>query len=867
MNKTVKKIVSLLVVMTFMLTIAAVPVSFAAIDATPTATYGWKVELFADLNADGTGKTPITALAPNQEAYVQFVLTGIKYLRTAQATLTPVNATFVATDANATSKAAFENFKTSAAIVGTNILELNGTFTSFAADAATFAIGNPPMNENFPIEDGVYGTTNTTEGTDVVLMTYKIKAAADVSAEKKVAVTVSDTEFLIGELKRGAHTATDVPAANQKNLTDVTLPTVSSATLVNGNTDAATTVEKITTTDGKDPLGADASYYFRAVLTNGTTKYYKLNNKVKEASDGAGAYITNGGTAINFALTPGQDGKKQNETRTANFTISDPALSADYAVTTAVNFEILATQYRVKENAPAIELPRGIATLKDETKAKIIALLEKSADGNTWVSVVADDVAATEATFTTQAGEAFTNMAAVNTPTADLKLVVGDMTFTGDNKVTVKTIAPISKPTPELALKAGQEFTVYKSAMPETFAEEVIVEETLSDDETKVETKTKDYTVTGWADYVAAETEDMENDGQPTDLTIAFTNTAITGGTIKVTAKAATALDEYRVKADQSFTINKYGKVDTSAIKFEQLIQKVKDDPSTNAWVDYTPAGAITLSKFDNTKDGTNTVTVSVAGIELDPATITVKVEVKPVYSAAWGTEAAPKLAVGAAPEDIIDMLLFTADYSGVQEAVELTDVTLTGYDPAATGEQTVKVMHDGKEIGSLTITLVADASNAKADLPVAGVELVGKLTTVIEVEAGKVDLTVAANSGNNIKLLATVTGVDAAKDYPTTVEFPGFAPVDVTIKVAADGKATVELDPGAKLIAGYVAKANGDTAAKADINDNDFYAIAASFGAAPNGAKAKYDLNRDGKIDELDIQAVLGNLGTELTK
>lgn len=873
MNKTVKKIVSLFVVMTFMLTLA-MPTGFAAYGYDVPQNFGWSVKLYTDEACT----TEAVGLQTDDIVYVQFALQSIKYFGAAQGKLTAENLTFEGT------APVREDYRT-APELGSNgaNLELSKSpdeayvTPTEAAFYITLASTATSGYENG--ECSAFPTTDTQNGVDLKVITYKAKVANTISRSSTATVTFTPVlnGLLVGVLGgeedgdlNGSPIAS-VPAADKQVNASVGLPTISSTTLVTGNTDAtAKPVEgNISTPGGSDPFGEGASYYFQATLSNGAKKYYKLNNAVKADNSLAGAYLA---APLTFNLAGDAD-----ETRTANFTIYDPAVSADYTVP-AMTIDVTAMQYRINPaDIPEIELPRGKTAI---TIADLGDSVQYSTTGrdNDWHAL---DLTGKTVTL----DNAFTNKGEVEVgDTNEVAITIsGGINLKDKNKVKIKTIDP--EPTPVYALKTGADvkYTVYKASVSadNKFAQPLTLLQTYTDDTTQETTTTAaglTYDVTNWAAFVEAAA--TAADGSEHTLNIAFADkegVTATDGDITVILKEAISLNEYQVVEGQSFEINYKGTVDISKIKFEEHIQDVEGDDSTKHWVNYIPTGAITLSKFDDTKAGEYTVTVSVAGIELDPATVKVIVKKEPTYSVAWFNGVAPTLASDIEEGDIIDLLRFTATYDdladddktadAVIEAVAAKDLTGLKIEKG-TNNITVKV--GDKTIGTLDVTFKADASNAKADLPVAGVELVGNLTGTVPVsntsgEVATITLTVGANSGNNLKLLATVDGATDG-NYDATVNFNGFAPVDVKI-VVADGKATVELDPGAKLIAGYVAKANGDAAAKADINDNDFYAIAASFGAAPNGAKAKYDLNRDGKIDELDIQAVLGNLGTELTK
>lgn len=871
MNKTVKKIVSMVVAMTFLLAMTAVPVSFAAIDATPTDTYGWRIDLYKDLNADGTGNTPITALAPNQEAYVQFVLTGMKYLNAAQATLTITNGKFIANDAVATSNAAFENFKTSTALVGTNNLAYETSMTSFGESAVNFAILNP-MSAAYPLpDDGVYETTDTTNGTDVVLLTYKIQAAADVSSEKPVSVAVSSPVIQIGELKRGSHTPTAVETENQRNLANVGLPGMPAdldkedVAVVEENNDDADAITSIDINDG-DPLFEEGGeYYFRIPLTNGTNAYLPIIDAAVASADGA--YIG----VQDFSIPEGKNSTSvEIKTVTLVYGGAQKAITAGAEDPALLTVNVQGAEYRVKAGQ-TLKLARGVASVDAAT---ILPYIEKTVDGGAddWKAAVeAADITDTNGiTFNTEAGTAFDNMATVGTTTTVIPVIDG-MTFkTGENnKLTIETAAATPVDPAEYQVKAGQTFTLYLSS--DAFDGDIMMEQEYTDGFTghDVSAKSLNATIDASAIDALLANKDTEVTDQEVSVTVTIGEQDYIG-TVKVTTKKALPLEKYMAAADadgntQEFTINYKGTVDTSAIKFWEQVQLVPGDESTNRWVAYTPADCeIVLSDFDNTVDGSNEVTVSLSGegaVELDPNTITVIVDVDATYTAKWFNDTV-KLVAGTTLEDIKSMITIEADYDGVKEMVkvdpDLLDVSVAGgeFDPNnTTTAQTLTVTYDGKPAGTLAVTLVA-AENlipVSADIEIVGVEILGTLSGTVEVNS--VTFTYGLTGDGKVKLMGNVPTTDAT--YDLEIKVPGFAAASLTVTVAG-GEADVTGD--AQLIAGEVANA-ADNA----INDADFYAVAASVGTTPAGATAKYDINRDGKIDALDVAAVIANLGTEL--
>ena len=855
MNKTVKKIVSMVVAMTFLLAMTAVPVSFAAIDATPTDTYGWRIDLYKDLNADGTGNTPITALAPNQEAYVQFVLTGMKYLNAAQATLTITNGKFIANDAVATSNAAFENFKTSTALVGTNNLAYETSMTSFGESAVNFAILNP-MSAAYPLpDDGVYETTDTTNGTDVVLLTYKIQAAADVSSEKPVSVAVSSPAIQIGELKRGSHTPTAVETENQRNLANVGLPTVSGApVLVEGDEEDNTNTMDVP--KNKDPF-AEGGYSFRTTYTNGDVVDLPLSLKpAAEVTDDMKGAFVDAAVADFVPTTEGQP-------MVVDVVVVDNTVGLKKeTITDGIKFNVSDTTYKLKSK-PTFEIAAGLSDFDKAYLVEVLTGVLQKDEGNGYVDMTTEEINALNITLIDKAtSQAYDGTNKKENDTTEATVQIDTITLEASDALIKATAA---EKTGKYQLK-DVAYTVYLATLSETvpYNAALKIETLYTDGSAKDEGQTTTaYTIStnDWETfYTAAEAAEGIQ-----VVPVTLTDENITGTQIKLDVKHSQPTGNYRVVEGQEFPINYKGTIDLSTIKFEQEVQDVPDDVETVHWVTYTPeVSDITLSDFNSTEDGTYDVAVSVAGIDadkLDPNTITVIVDVDATYTAKWFNDTV-ELVAGTTLEDIKSMITIEADYDGVKEMVkvdpDLLDVSVAGgeFDPNnTTTAQTLTVTYDGKPAGTLAVTLVA-AENlipVSADIEIVGVEMLGTLSGTVE--ANSVTFTYGLTGDGKVKLMGNVPTTDAT--YDLEIKVPGFAAANLTVTVAG-GEADVTGDT--QLIAGEVANATDNA-----INDADFYAVAASVGTTPADATAKYDINRDGKIDALDVAAVIANLGTEL--
>ena len=959
MNKTMKRGFSLVMAMVFALSMLVVPTAFAA-TMNDLQSEGWNVALYKDVECS----KPITALKPGQEAYVQFSLTNIRAVAAVDVTLTATGMTFEEIvrwdyqDANSPLEQA-----TTKLLVGNNVaggipdstvdptqhpttansfaVSLGrSTGVAFDADAAYFLKG---MNET------------KTEGTELKILTVKVKAAETNSAPASVAVTIRGG-IKIGYGGKNKPANSDLTKyGHTNNLENVGLPTLDAEVppvLVKG--DAELETDTLDVPKNKDPFG-NGGYSFRVTYTNGDTVDLPLSLK-------AAAQVTDAekGAFVDAAVAdfvPTQAGQPMVKDITV---VDNTAGVAKTTITGGIKFNVSDTLYTL-DPKPEISIPVGTDTITiDDVKASL-----KKDEGNGYVAMTDTEIAALGAITLVGYDKNTAKAGDVDDYTVN---IVGLPLVSAAVQVTTTPAIPNGK----YELK-DVEYTVYTA----TLSKDAIFNTPLSlmtiytDGTKKDEGKTTaKYTISAeaWADFCdkAAAAAGVY------EVAITLTDDAVNPATsIKLNAKDAAPLDppEYRVKEAASIEIDYMDTVDAAAVEFEQNMDTGKEAPewlpsdlpadwtvtvdgySNNIPGEYT--AKVTVKDADGkavelkantvkvivnealldefavtTKDGkafalnyktaptlavadfkvqqyavkngsANKVLVDVAnptgaiafvvnGVALtadnakdlileDLTKVDVTYDGKPAgsisvavskeadsYSANWIGEAAPVLAKGTAASDIVDLIRITAHYGSIEEPVTLTGVTLEDYDPAVTTEQAVKVMYDGKAIATLNITLAEGVSNAKTNIPVAGVELVGPLTTTATLDkqptAGTITLTVAANSESNVKLLATVNGA-TPDTYTTIVKFPGFTPVEVTINVTEEG-ATATLKDGAKLIAGYVA---GDAANKTAIDDNDFYAIANSLGEEPSGAKAKYDLNRDGEITMLDIAAVLSNIGTQV--
>lgn len=862
MNRTVKKIVSLVVALTFALSMMAMPAVFAA-GLAPTGSEHWEVKLYADEACT----TEITALEPGQTAYAQLSVVGLRYFGALEVNLNATNLTItkivrndILDNANGALNAADVALLEAPTLSGQNTILSDGASANIYITKGTDGNYTDNTNKVFTLA----GADETTAGKDLVVATIEVKADDAFAGEAKVEVVPTSHGFRIGERQGMNATATDI-SAGSKNLA-AGLPTVTDATLVEGADGTEAVTDPIETTDGKDPIGAQgANYYFRANLTNGTTKYYQLINSTEMSA--AGAYINV--PAANFDLPDGAtEDKAIND---VEVTIHDPILASDYTTAT-VDFVVLATQYRINpEDIPTIELPRGITAI---TAADLGDSVQTSNDGTTWTTVdLTGKTIALDPSFTNN-GESIT----VGTET-DVVVTISDITLQEENnKVTIKTVAPTANGKYQLAASAENPYVVYKATISADtlFAQPLNLETGYSDgtfvnEGATTVTEELSYTLTdaNWEAFVNAA---KAADGDYTaPVKVTFNEEEVD---IYITAKDAEPTGKYRVKAG-NFSHGYKGTVDTSKIEFEQEVIPDPAKPEETQWVAYTPVGyTVALSSYDNTVAGSNTVTVSLVGdpaITLDPATITVNVT-KDVasYAASWigGTPAAVTGMSEAAIKELIAIEATYAD-SGVKELIPvvLDNLTIAGYDNTSTAAQTLTVTYDGKAAGTLSLTLADSATTniAISNVEIVGVDVVGDMSGTIAVTVGDDTVTLAYGlSGNDTtKVMGAIASTTAAGDYAFTLSIPGFKPVNGTLHVTADA-ATIEIAEGEQLLAGYVASTDGVAADKATISNHDFYAIGAHLGETTDGTDglAKYDLNRDGKITQLDIDAMLSNYG-----
>lgn len=873
MNKTVRKIVSLVVALTFALSMMTMPAVFAeGLDL--LGGEHWTVKLYSDEACE----KEITALAPDQTAYAQLSLEGLRYFGSIDVNLKATNLVIeeivsndILINANEAMNAADIEKYEAVALTGKNVVSEDGLSANVFYRLKLGQSYSDNTNKVFTLN----GANETTPGKELKIVTLKVKAGSDFSGEAKIEVDADSSGLAgirIGQLEYGDAVKSDI-SAGSKNLA-AGLPTVSDAKLVEGADGTEAITDPIETTDGKDPIGAQgANYYFHANLTNGTDKHYQLINSATMSA--AGAYINV--PATEFDLADGATADKP--INDVPVTIHDPILASDYTAAT-VDFVVLATQYRINpEDIPTIELPRGITAI---TAADLGDSVQTSNDGTTWTTVdLTGKTIALDPSFTNN-GESIT----VGTET-DVVVTISDITLQEENnKVTIKTVAPTANGKYQLAASAENPYVVYKATISaeEIFAQPLNLETgysdgTFVDEDATTATEELTYTITAdnWKAFVdAANAADGDYTGT---VAVAFNNAdVIADGSITITAKDAEPTGNYRVKAGQTFSHGYKGAVDTSKILFEQEVIPDPAKPEETQWVDYTPAGyTVVLSSYDNTVAGSNTVTVSLVGdpaITLDPATITVNVTKEIAsYAASWigGTPAAVTGMSEAAIKELIAIEATYAD-SGVKELIPvvLDNLTIAGYDNTSTAAQTLTITYDGKAAGTLSLTL-ADAAatyQVSANVEIAGVEVVGAISgTVTAATEGETPATVALTyglSGNDaIKVMGNVANTTAAGDYAFTLSIPGFKPVSGTLHVTADA-ATIEIAEGAQLLAGFVASTDGVVADKATISNHDFYAIGAHLGESTSGNDAivKYDLNRDGKITQLDIDAMLSNYG-----
>ena len=867
MNKTVKKIVSMVVAMTFLLTMAAVPAGFAANadwGFDPSPNFGWKTAIYTDEACT----TEATAVQPGDTVYVQFSLQAVRYFGAANGTLTVTGLTFDGTQPFRQDFAVAEGLGNYA-----GQLILDAAESSVSEKTAQFFITINDEEYSYPSNDfgeAVFPSTNTTDGVELKLLTYKATVDTFATRDAKVSAVFTPGERLgisMGECDLDYNSMSSVPASADKQVSaSVGLPTIDSATLVDGNTGEEETATEIETPSTDDTGSVGTGYYFRAELSNGDTEYYPIYFG-EPVENQAGAYVDLAGNDFKLA-----DGVTTNEEFTCNVTISDPNTAADKDGLT-IKFVILATQYRINpKDIPVIELPRGITEITAEDLGDSV---QTSNDGTTWTPV---DLTGKTITL----DESFTNNGESITVGTETQVVVNisDITLQAENnKVTVKTIAPIANGKYQLAASEENPYVVYKATISEeeVFAQPLNLETGYSDgtfvnegDTTATAELTYTITAENWKAFVDA-AKAAEGD-YTAAVKVTFNEEEVD---IYITAKDAEPTGNYRVKAGQIFPLGYKEAIDTSAILFEQEIQKIPGDETSNEWVAYTPAGyTVALSSYDNTVAGSNTVTVSLVGepaITLDPATITVNVtkEVSS-YLASWvgGTPAA---VTGMSEDEIKELIAIEATYagSGVKEliAVDLNKLAIADYDKTSTAKQTLAVTYDGKSAGSLSLTL-ADAATtdiAITDVEIVGVDVVGDMSGTISVTAGEETITLVYGlSGNDTtKVMGAVADTVTEGDYAFTLSIPGFKPVNGTLHVTADD-ATIEIADGEQLLAGFVASTDGSVADKAAISSHDFYAIGSHLGESTSGNAdlVKYDLNRDGKITQLDIDAMLSNYG-----
>lgn len=871
MNKTVRKIVSMVVAMTFLLTMAAVPAGFAANadwGFDPSPNFGWKTAIYTDEACT----TEATAVQPGDTVYVQFSLQAVRYLGAANGTITATGLTFVGT------QPIKQDFATEAGLgnYGAQLM-LDTAESSVNEKTAQFFITINDEEYSYPdneFGEAVFPTTNTTDGVELKLLTYQATVDAFTARDAKVSATFTPGERLgisMGECDPEYNSMSSVPATDKQVSASVGLPIIDNATLMNGSVEPDEEANEIVTMPTDNAGSVGTGYYFRATLSNDSTKDYPVH--IGAVGSEAGAYIDIGSN--DFTLAPGAT---EDKTFTGTVTIFDPELSADKTDLPAVNFRVQATQYKL-DPKPSIKLERSttVPALSAENLKTIQDAFQKN-DGTGWAP--GDVLTAGDITF-----QGYDPMAAVGTKKDyAVEITVGGNKISPvepNNVVEIETTAPVVNGEYRLAASEENPYVVYKATISADtlFAQPLNLETGYSDgtfvnEGATTVTEELSYTLTdaNWEAFVNAA---KAADGDYTaPVKVTFNEEEVD---IYITAKDAEPTGKYRVKAG-NFPHGYKGTVDTSKIEFEQEVIPDPAKPEETQWVAYTPVGyTVALSSYDNTVAGSNTVTVSLVGdpaITLDPATITVNVT-KDVasYAASWigGTPAAVTGMSEAAIKELIAIEATYAD-SNVKELIPvvLDDLTIAGYDNTSTVQQTLTITYDGEPAGTLSLTLAdaAETYQASANVEIAGVEVVGAISgTVTAATEGETPATVALTyglSGNDaIKVMGNVANTTAAGDYAFTLSIPGFKPVSGTLHVTADA-ATIEIAEGAQLLAGFVASTDGVVADKATISNHDFYAIGAHLGESTSGNDAivKYDLNRDGKITQLDIDAMLSNYG-----
>ena len=960
MNKSVKKIVSLFVALAFAVSMMAVPTVFAE-SVAPSGDEHWVIKLYSD--AACTEATEISALEPNQEAYAQVTLVGLKNFGSAaiklntsdNLTVTEIKWDILDNVNKAFSDAAAAGMETptfSSSDSIYNKITNNGHTASIFVKAKSGDVYENKDNMTF----------NVLDGKDVVLGTITVKAADNFAGTGKIELEAEAgmgvDGISIGETFDGEVVYSDL-SKGAIDLTNITLPGVDTTKPIDvvqgdpADTENPPAVVKdgnippVSETDADKLFGEGSNYYFRVTYTSGTYGYFKITSTEKPGDTSTVTTPTAYIGANSFDL--GEENTKDFSITQADFVY--PKYSIDTTDTTvSLTVSVQGALYQFKADA-SITIPRGDTSIT-LPNADFVALLEKSTDnGTSWTAPFEPNEINGGAEVT------ITAPAAVTGDAEDVAVTLpAGITLTGKTTLDVKAGPAYQKD--NYKVKEGQTFTVYKHET--TFNKPIAMQEEWSDgfrdtDTSKIEDAVVDY----------SEIEKLlgkVNAPAGADATVKVTiNSKDYTGTVKIIVEdAAPIADTYRVAANQSFNLdyNTDFAEDEPVVKFEQ---KFDNGTTEGLWQEVTlPEGDYTYD-VSNTREinkpGTYTETVTLkkadgTALTMEQSEITVvvaemlydeyqvsladgvdayeltyktpvsaidttKLVVKQAKIANGNTdktfepitaEAAKikfmsgnaDLSVDAAyitedltsvsvlydgiaagsidvavnkivtsydvawynnettltvPEDITaaelaDLVVVTANYGAVKEVID-ADVTIEGLaEVTATG--TVKVFVDGVDTGK-TLSITKDAAATKlvtVSIPVIGVSASGLGTTIIGEDA------VAVAGGSNVKVFAEVTGIDAVY----TLNIPGFSPVDVT--VAEDGTVTIPEDDA--LYAGWVAVETGATV-KTTIDDTDFYAIAANLGERVDTTTGKYDLNKDGKIDALDIDVMLSNLGATI--
>lgn len=951
MNKTMRRIVSLVVAMTFVI-VMAVPAVFAA----PIALNGdehWELKMYAD---EACTKQ-IDDLAPNQTAFVQVELVNLDWFGSAAIKL---NATGDITILETNTKAFFDN--ANGALLAADVAKMeaptDGDYNKVlnAGKSASIQVTIKGGESYTDMENFVFPVT---ADTNLVLGTIKIQTGAGFTSGKielEAATGVGVDGFGLGEQAMGMIIYSDI-SEGSINLDSVGLPavgddvTADDLEVVQEANDDAEAVENISINDGDTLFGSGSDYYFRVPLTNGTNGYFKIVNTAVATPTEPTAYIGSN----DFTL--GEEDGNSKTVAIKSVTLEHPAYGITGKAFTAAgdgslfDVTIQGALYQFKADA-FITIPRGDTSITLTNEA-FVALLEKSIDGGTtWDATIEGDEINSGEDVTLTVAE---NMGNEGTSIADTAVTISpEVTLTG--KTTLTLVVGKAESKGNYRVKGNQTFTLYVSN--ETFNKDIALEEEFTDGwhdaGTTADLTGATITIADWDTIKGKETD-------PAGVVKAATVTWTEGetqktatGDVTIIIKAAEPVeDSYRVVSGQSFDLEYNTDFETlPTVAFEQEMKasetefiweacelpegytyELGDEYEINKPGTYTVTVTLKNADGEEIPMTQNTITVVVAemlydeyqvsladGVDAYPLTYktavsaidTSKLVVKQAkiangntdktfeeiaadaakikfmtgnadlsVDAAYITEDLARVTVlyngiaagtidvavekqaaaytatwynntnsltvpaNITAEELAELVVVKATYGTVTETID-ADVTIDDFSATATS---VKVMLDGIEIAELNITVDAAATGTvlSINIPVVGVAADGLTATTSNAEA------TAIASGSNIKVVVNqATAADAAY----TVSIPGFT--SVTVNVTADGAISIAADGAQALYA-------GDLAAEPNvIDDADFYAIAANLNGDAT-ANAKYDLNKDGKIDALDIDVMLSNLGATI--